>query len=255
MLMLTCVNDFLKKKGKEKNWNSETDLCYSWKKKHELKIDHLYFVVCYCCSMKLKIDGWNLSLSSSSRYSLISDRDKLHLHIRLLPVKFISSFVCLSNIKLRHCEALDECMQLFLDLNHMGSTLACCFGTGFCSLCCSACPSCKGSTSTRLVYSIFLFACLTIFFTTLTPDIRVILKDKSHLRDELTVDCAQRNCTYSGGFRAVYRLSLGTTIFFGLLSILVRERLIAEDGILCLDDQSENIKWSSSENSEWILGD
>ena len=99
----------------------------------------------------------------------------------------------------------------------MGSTLACCFGTGFCSLCCSACPSCKGSTSTRLVYSVFLFACLSIFFIMLTPSMREILKDKSHLRDELTI-----NCTYSGGFRAVYRLSLGTTIFFGLLSILVR---------------------------------
>lgn len=234
---------FLKKKRKRKELKLRNRFMLQLEKK--TRIENRSFVFCCVLLLFYEIENrWlkSLSLSSSSRYSLISDRDKLHLHIRLLPVKFISSFVCLSNIKLRHCEALDECMQLFLDLNHMGSTLACCFGTGFCSLCCSACPSCKGSTSTRLVYSIFLFACLTIFFTMLTPDIRVILKDKSHLRDELTVDCAQRNCTYSGGFRAVYRLSLGTTIFFGLLSILVRERLIAEDGILCLDDQSENIK-------------
>lgn len=98
----------------------------------------------------------------------------------------------------------------------MGSTFACCFGTGFCSLCCSACPSCKGSTSTRLVYSVFLFACLTIFFIMLTPSVRDILRNESHLQENST-----SNCSYSGGFRAVYRLSLGTTIFFGLLSILV----------------------------------
>lgn len=98
----------------------------------------------------------------------------------------------------------------------MGSTFACCFGTGFCSLCCSACPSCKGSTSTRLVYSVFLFACLTIFFIMLTPSVRDILRNESHLQENST-----NNCSYSGGFRAVYRLSLGTTIFFGLLSILV----------------------------------
>lgn len=130
----------------------------------------------------------------------------------------------------------------------MGSTIACCFGTGFCSFCCSACPSCKGSTSTRLAYSVLLFVCLITFCTMRSTAVEQSLMNMPHLCENSTATYSIRgNCTdYIAGSRAVYRLSFGATIFSGLLSILVSEFVLLRIEWMklgdCLDDTSEHIK-------------
>ena len=52
------------------------------------------------------------------------------------------------------------------------ANLACCCGTAACGLCCKACPTCKNSTSTRIVYSLFLLFGLISSCIVLIPGIR-----------------------------------------------------------------------------------
>ena len=52
------------------------------------------------------------------------------------------------------------------------ANLACCCGSAACGLCCKACPTCKNSTSTRIVYSLFLLFGLIISCIVLIPGIR-----------------------------------------------------------------------------------
>ena len=52
------------------------------------------------------------------------------------------------------------------------ANLACCCGTAACGLCCKACPSCKNSTSSRIVYSLFLLFGLIVSCVVLIPGIR-----------------------------------------------------------------------------------
>ena len=52
------------------------------------------------------------------------------------------------------------------------ANIACCCGSAACSLCCKACPTCKNSTSTRIVYSVFLLFGLIISCIVLIPGIR-----------------------------------------------------------------------------------
>ena len=105
--------------------------------------------------------------------------------------------------------------------------LACCFGSAFCSLCCSACPACKGSTSTRLAYSLILLASLLLSVIMLIPGLETPLEripalcKKSHPGGRLISTVA---CSNFVGSLAVYRLSLGVTVFFILMSLLVSSR-------------------------------
>ena len=62
-----------------------------------------------------------------------------------------------------------------LCLGSLGSSIACCFGNAFCSLCCSACPACKGSTSTRIAYSLILLAGLITSCIMLIPGLENFL--------------------------------------------------------------------------------
>uniref|UniRef100_H2Z2X2 Uncharacterized protein n=1 Tax=Ciona savignyi TaxID=51511 RepID=H2Z2X2_CIOSA len=54
--------------------------------------------------------------------------------------------------------------------------LACCCGSAACSLCCKACPSCKNSTSTRIVYALFLFLGTIVASLMLVPGLEEKLK-------------------------------------------------------------------------------
>jgi len=111
-----------------------------------------------------------------------------------------------------------------LCLGSLGSSIACCFGNAFCSLCCTACPACKGSTSTRIVYGLILLAGLITSCIMLIPGLEQTLskipslckQSKFNEKLLLSIDCSKII-----GSLAVYRLSFGMTIFFFILSLLV----------------------------------
>lgn len=57
--------------------------------------------------------------------------------------------------------------------------LACCCGSAACGLCCQSCPSCRNSTSTRIMYGIMLFLGTTVSLILLAPAIQTQLADVS----------------------------------------------------------------------------
>jgi hypothetical protein len=111
-----------------------------------------------------------------------------------------------------------------LCIGSIGSSIACCFGNAFCSLCCAACPSCKGSTSTRIAYGGILLAGLITSCIMLIPGIEKTLnKIPSLCKNSPTNNklLPSVDCSNIIGSLAVYRLSFGMTIFFFILSLLV----------------------------------
>lgn len=90
--------------------------------------------------------------------------------------------------------------------------LACCCGSAACSLCCSACPSCKNSTSTRIMYAIMLL---------LTTIVSCIMLSDG-LKDKLEkLPFCEGKCDDVIGFLAVYRLIFALTLFFVLFCLLM----------------------------------
>jgi hypothetical protein len=57
--------------------------------------------------------------------------------------------------------------------------LACCCGSAACSLCCSACPTCRNSTSTRIMYAVMLLLGTIAACVTLSPGLQDALKKVS----------------------------------------------------------------------------
>jgi hypothetical protein len=109
-------------------------------------------------------------------------------------------------------------------LGSLGSSIACCFGSAFCSFCCTTCPSCKGSTSTRLAYSLILFAGVITSCVMLIPDLDKALMKVPYLCSNphpINNSTASNICSDIVGSLAVYRLSFGMAIFFLILSLLV----------------------------------
>jgi hypothetical protein len=117
-----------------------------------------------------------------------------------------------------------------LCIGSLGSSVACCFGNAFCSLCCAACPSCKGSTSTRIGYGLILLAGLITSCIMLIPGLETMLTkipalcsgSGSTLTNLVMPSIPSIDCSKIVGFSAVYRLSFGMTIFFFTLSLIVR---------------------------------
>ncbi|GFY78105.1 serine incorporator 1 [Trichonephila inaurata madagascariensis] len=61
--------------------------------------------------------------------------------------------------------------------------LACCCGSAACSLCCSACPSCKNSTSTRIMYALMLLLTTVVSCIMLNPDVEKKLKSLGNISE------------------------------------------------------------------------
>ncbi|KAB7496154.1 Serine incorporator 1 [Armadillidium nasatum] len=80
--------------------------------------------------------------------------------------------------------------------------LACCCGSAACSLCCSACPSCKNSTSSRIMYAIMLLLGTVVCCIMLSPG----------LQDALSK---------AVGYLAVYRMCFAMTMFFFAMAIIM----------------------------------
>ncbi|XP_054723018.1 probable serine incorporator [Uloborus diversus] len=90
--------------------------------------------------------------------------------------------------------------------------LACCCGSAACSLCCSACPSCKNSTSTRIMYAIMLLLTTVVSCIMLSPQLKEKLEN---------VPFCEGKCTDAIGYLAVYRLVFALTLFFVLFCLLM----------------------------------
>nr|CAD7434357.1 unnamed protein product [Timema monikensis] len=130
--------------------------------------------------------------------------------------------------------------------------LACCCGSAACSLCCSACPSCRNSTSTRIMYALMLLLGTVAACITLSPGLQETLKKThtfslgiltvkyltpdylkefslacivwvpfcgsggSHLTDSITIDCQS-----AVGYLAVYRMCFALSCFFFLMALIM----------------------------------
>nr|CAB3265984.1 serine incorporator 1-like [Phallusia mammillata] len=102
------------------------------------------------------------------------------------------------------------------------SSLACCCGSAACSLCCKACPTCKNSTSSRIVYALFLFLGTVVASIMLAPGLEAKLK-------EIPTFCEGGSspvggfvdCNVLAGFLSVYRVCFGMAGFFFLLATLM----------------------------------
>lgn len=116
-----------------------------------------------------------------------------------------------------------------LCIGSLGSTLACCFGNAFCSLCCAACPAMKGSTSTRIAYGLILLVGLIASCIMLIPGLEKTLakipalcsSSSTLTKMMLPTTLPSIDCSKIVGFSAVYRLSFGMTGFFFLLFLIM----------------------------------
>lgn len=97
--------------------------------------------------------------------------------------------------------------------------LACCCGSAACSLCCSACPSCKNSTSTRIMYAIMLLLGTITACVMLSPGLQDTLKKIPFCHDNSFVQVI--SCNEAAGYLAVYRLCFAMTCFFFLLAVMM----------------------------------
>lgn len=105
------------------------------------------------------------------------------------------------------------------------ASLACCCGSTACGLCCSCLPSCNNSTSTRIVYSLFLLFTTIISCIMLSPSVEKQLQKVDWLCGKANVDCKE-----VVGYLAVYRVEFGTVMFFLLFALIMIGVKSSRDG-------------------------
>ena len=96
------------------------------------------------------------------------------------------------------------------------SQAACCCGTAACFLCCSTCPSCKNSTSTRIAYAFFLLLGTLVSCIMLSNGLKKSLEKIPVLCSLDDVDCG-----IVAGQLAVYRICFGMAMFFLMMSVMM----------------------------------
>ncbi|XP_018013464.1 serine incorporator 1 isoform X2 [Hyalella azteca] len=105
--------------------------------------------------------------------------------------------------------------------------LAMCCGSAACSLCCSVCPSCKNSSSSRIMYAILLLLSTIVACIMLSPGLQSTLEKVpfcssggssfiSTAVDKVTVDCSELV-----GYLAVYRVCFAVTLFFVAMALIM----------------------------------
>ncbi|XP_066138719.1 probable serine incorporator isoform X4 [Euwallacea fornicatus] len=105
--------------------------------------------------------------------------------------------------------------------------LACCCGSTACSLCCSSCPSCKNSTSSRIMYALLLLLGTIAACITLSPGLQDALKKVPFCKNSSsTVAMAVSSsvtfdCNEAVGYLAVYRICFILTCFFALFALIM----------------------------------
>ncbi|VDP07612.1 unnamed protein product [Soboliphyme baturini] len=108
-------------------------------------------------------------------------------------------------------------MGAVLSAGGCAAQLACCFGSAACGLCCNACPMCKSSTSTRLMYALIMFFGTLVSCLMLVPSIQEKLaKSNWFCKATLNIECERAT-----GYQAVYRMCFAMAAFFLLFAILM----------------------------------
>ncbi|XP_011062433.1 PREDICTED: probable serine incorporator isoform X2 [Acromyrmex echinatior] len=102
--------------------------------------------------------------------------------------------------------------------------LACLCGSTACSFCCSQCPSCRNSTSTRIMYALLLMLGAIAACITLAPGLQNALKkvpfcansSSNYVPSEVSLDCES-----AVGYLAVYRICFILSLYFFLMSVIM----------------------------------
>ncbi|XP_012139121.1 serine incorporator TMS1 isoform X3 [Megachile rotundata] len=101
--------------------------------------------------------------------------------------------------------------------------LACLCGSTACSFCCSQCPTCRNSTSTRIMYALLLMLGTIAACITLAPGLQDALKkvpfcsnSTNYIPSTFAVDCKS-----AVGYLAVYRICFIIALYFFLMSIIM----------------------------------
>ncbi|XP_076290217.1 serine incorporator TMS1 isoform X2 [Lasioglossum baleicum] len=101
--------------------------------------------------------------------------------------------------------------------------LACLCGSTACSFCCSQCPTCRNSTSTRIMYALLLMLGTIVACITLSPGLQDALKkvpfcanSSNYAPSKITVDCNS-----AVGYLAVYRICFIISLYFFLMSVMM----------------------------------
>ncbi|XP_068737413.1 probable serine incorporator [Montipora capricornis] len=113
------------------------------------------------------------------------------------------------------CAALSSCASC---ASSLAPVAACCCGSSACFCCCARCPSCKNSTATRIVYTIFLFLGTALSAVMLAPGIVDQLKKIPQFCEHVP---NQHNCESLVGYLAVYRVCFAMAAFFLLMAIIL----------------------------------
>ncbi|XP_074113049.1 serine incorporator TMS1 isoform X3 [Cotesia typhae] len=100
---------------------------------------------------------------------------------------------------------------------------ACLCGSAACSFCCSQCPSCRNSTSARIMYALMLMLGTITACITLAPGLQDVLKkvpfcsnSSNYVPDTFKIDCES-----AVGYLAVYRICFIVSLFFLLMSVMM----------------------------------
>ncbi|VDD79367.1 unnamed protein product [Mesocestoides corti] len=99
------------------------------------------------------------------------------------------------------------------------SCVACCFCDAAASLCCKCLPSCKSSTSTRLVYGLLLLSVIILSSVALSPEVGKLLKRIP----SLCPGEPNNICQLITGYGAVYRMCFALSLFFFVFSLIMIE--------------------------------
>lgn len=117
-------------------------------------------------------------------------------------------------------------MGAVLGLASVAQLACCCTGTA-CSLCCASCPSCRNSTSTRLMYAIMLLFGAIVAGITLAPGLQDWLKEVPFCKNStakstyLVPSDYMADCSVAVGYLAVYRICFALACFFSLMSVMM----------------------------------
>ncbi|KAK7874392.1 hypothetical protein R5R35_001489 [Gryllus longicercus] len=98
--------------------------------------------------------------------------------------------------------------------------IACCCGSAAMGLCCSACPSCRNSTSTRIMYAIMLLLATVAGCVMLAPGLQESLKKVPFCKSSMNMEW-QADCESEVGYLAVYRICFALCCFFVLFAVMM----------------------------------
>ncbi|KAI1711779.1 serine incorporator (Serinc) domain-containing protein [Ditylenchus destructor] len=109
------------------------------------------------------------------------------------------------------------------------SSLACCFGSAACSLCCAACPNSKNSTTTRIMYGLMLLVGTIASCIMLAPGVQKALADDNWFC-EMANKTLELRCSRATGYQAVYRVCAGMAAYFFILMVFMFGVKSSKDG-------------------------